>query len=276
MSLHNDDSKKLRIFLNLFSTRVNLLDINTRNEIINQKRYIYFLLLKKKGEKAHICICSLLRNENIHKVLKILLSLCKDSNLFLFFKNEKNKNDNETKRCIRNILYCSNKLMIKNRAYVRNNFIHIFGKKYIDLIETNYHLIDDNINQLLNKYTFSSTEIGQAQNNIIIQMNKKRENINNNMMTMIDAENIKTCICNFCKYSQTEKYNDFYNNENIYYSNHNPSLNLNKSHIEQIVDLYKNKSEKVYDEEQNKILQKMEKQIISTLNKKLLNKSLDV
>ncbi|KOB61786.1 hypothetical protein PFHG_03522, partial [Plasmodium falciparum HB3] len=61
----------------------------------------------------------MLRNENIHKVLKILLSLCKDSNLFLFFKNEKNKKDNETMRCIRNILYLiRNKLMINNRAYV--------------------------------------------------------------------------------------------------------------------------------------------------------------
>ncbi|ETW30277.1 hypothetical protein PFAG_03545 [Plasmodium falciparum Santa Lucia] len=214
----------------------------------------------------------MLRNENIHKVLKILLSLCKDSNLFLFFKNEKNKKDNETMRCIRNILYCSNKLMINNRAYVRNNFIHIFGKKYIDLIETNYHLIDDNINQLLNKYTFSSSEIGQAQNNIIIQMNKKGENINNNMMTIIDPTNIKTCICNFCKYAKREKYNDFYNNENIFFSDHNRSLNLNKNHIKQIVELYKNKSEKVYDEEQIIILQKMEKQIISTLNEKLLNK----
>ncbi|SOV23494.1 conserved Plasmodium protein, unknown function [Plasmodium sp. DRC-Itaito] len=274
MSLHNEACKKLGIFLNLFSMRVNLLVINTRNEIINQKRYIYFLLLNKKGEKAHIAICCMLRNENNHNVLKILLSLCKDSNLFLFFENEKNKKDEETKRCIRNILYCSNKLMIKNRAYVRNNFIHIYGKKYIDLIENNYDLIDDNINQLLNKYTFSSTEIGQAKNNIIIQMNKKKkENINNNnMMTMIDETNIKTCICNFCIYSKKEKYNDFYNNQNIYYSHHNPSLNLNKNHIEQILQLYKNNSEELYDEEQNIILQTMEKQIITTLYEKLLNK----
>ncbi|CRG96472.1 conserved Plasmodium protein, unknown function [Plasmodium gallinaceum] len=240
MMLNKDDSNNFCVFLNLFRARVNLLEIKKRNEISIQKKKIHHLLLNNEIEKAHANICIMLRNQNIIEVSKKLIALCTDFNSIMFLKKNIHNND-DIKKCLRNILYCSNKLNISNTENLRNNFIKIFGKKYIELIETNFILIDKNIISLINKYHFSYKEIEEVENMLLNEMDEP-----------INVR--KDCLCDTCNSIQ----------------NNNTLCNLNKKDILDIVNKYSQCAECILDNKKKNIFKSIEKQIILKLNKTLL------
>ncbi|CRH00293.1 conserved Plasmodium protein, unknown function [Plasmodium relictum] len=240
MLLNKDDSTKFSVFLNLFRARVNLLEIKKRNEIAIQKKKIHFMLLNNEIEKAHENICIMLRNDIIHEVCKKLITQCNDFNSIMFFKKKSDSSD-ELKKCLRNILYCSNKLNISNTENLRNNFIKIFGKKYIELIETDFILIDQNIISLINKYNFSYKEIEEVENMLLNKMN-------------IPINVRRHCFCETCNPTQ----------------NDNVLCDLNKNDILEIVNKYSQCAECIFDNKRKEIFKNIEKQLILKLNKNLL------
>ncbi|SBT77299.1 conserved Plasmodium protein, unknown function [Plasmodium ovale] len=245
MVLRDDNSKGFCIFLDLFKTRVNLLQIKKRNEIVMQKKNIYVFLLKGEVEKAHANICWMLRNEKVCTVCKKLIDLCNQSSFISFLSYRSSNNNNELKRCIRNILYCSNKLHISNGENLRLNFIKQFGKNFIEDIETDFQLLDMDICTLVNKYTFNYNEIRQVENTYLYEIN----------VPIKDQK--ERCLCRFCTYTTQKDYT-------IY--------DFKKNDIHNIVKIYSNYSECIYDKEKKNILKKIEKQLILKLDKALLQK----
>ncbi|KAI4838534.1 hypothetical protein MKS88_003017 [Plasmodium brasilianum] len=241
MMLHKEDLKPFCVFINLFKTRVNLLEIKKRNEIMMQKKHIYFFLLKGDKEKAHANICLMLRNERICQVCRKLINLCNESNSPLFLELRKDHKD-EVKKCIRNILYCSNKLNISNTENIRTNFIKHFGKKFIQVIETDFLLLDKNICSLINKFSFCYNEIKDVENSFLYEMK-------------IPINNEKDlCLCKFCNNSK----------------NSNAPYNFKLNDILETVNTYAQYAETVHDMNKKEIFKKIEKQVILKLNKSLL------
>ncbi|CAG9477214.1 conserved Plasmodium protein, unknown function [Plasmodium vivax] len=242
MPMGEEDSKRFGIFLNLFKARVNLLQIKSRTETTVQKKNIRFFLLNGKVEAAHESICRMLRNENICDVCKKLIALCNESTSLTGLNPRERENKKRLKKCIRNILYCANKLNISNKSNVRTHFISHFGKDFIENVEEDYLLLDRNMCAVINKYTFTHREIAQVQKNFLHEMELPTGN------------QTDPCHCKCCSFSP----------------NDGTLHDVQKNDILRIVNTYSTHAESVHDHEKKKILQDMEAQLIRKLSRTLL------
>ncbi|CAA9988443.1 conserved Plasmodium protein, unknown function [Plasmodium knowlesi strain H] len=240
-----EDTKKFCIFLNFFKERVNLLQIKSRTETMVHKKNILFFILNGHTEAAHGSICRMLRNENICHMCNKLIALCNESISLVGLNPLEHENKERLKKCIRNILYCANKLSIRNTSNVRTHFINHFGKYFIEHIEEDYLLLDKNMCEVINKYTFSHKEIAQVHKNICHEMG-------------IPANNqIDPCHCKCCSFSR--------NDDTLH--------TVQKNDIVRIVNTYSTHAETVHDNEKKKIFQDMEAQLIHKLSRTLLGKA---
>ncbi|GAB66693.1 hypothetical protein PCYB_094770 [Plasmodium cynomolgi strain B] len=242
MPMGEEDSKKFGIFLNLFKARVNLLQIKSRTETMAQKKNICFFLLNGQTEAAHESICWMLRNENICHICNKLIALCNESTSLTGLNPQERENKKRLKKCIRNILYCANKLNISNTSNVRTHFINHFGKDFIENVEEDYLLLDRNMCAVINKYTFSHKEIAQVQKNLCHEMELPTSN------------QIAPCHCKCCGFSP--------NDDTLHV--------VQKKDILRIVNTYSTHAESVHDHEKKKIFQDIEAQLIKKLNRTLL------
>ncbi|EUD67268.1 hypothetical protein C922_02418 [Plasmodium inui San Antonio 1] len=242
MPMGEEDSKRFGIFLNLFKSRVNLLQIKSRTETMVQKKNIRTFLLNGQTEAAHESICRMLRNENICHVCNKLIALCNESTSLAGLNPQNRENRIRLKKCIRNILYCTNKLNISNTSNVRTHFMNHFGKEFVENVEEDYLLLDTNMCAVINKYTFSHKEIAQVQKNFYHEMELPRSN------------HIDPCHCKCCGFSP----------------NDGTLHGIQKNDILRIVNTYSTHAESVHDHEKRKIFQDMEAQLIQKLNRTLL------
>ncbi|ETB57488.1 hypothetical protein YYC_04377 [Plasmodium yoelii 17X] len=226
------NSKNLCTFINLFTTRVILLESKKRNEAIMQRKQIYTYIINEDFEMTHKHICLILRNEIESLTCNILIRLCNE--LIWIINSQKNNNDIK-KKCIRNIFYCANKLNIGNTESLRLYMIKYFGNKFIENIETDYIILDKNICKLVNKYTFTRQEIRDMKNKLQDEMSIP---INNK---------IKQCFCNFCINPQTS----------FTFSKLNKHENITS-----IAQQYSHYAENIYDAEKKEILAEIEKKLI--------------
>ncbi|KJP90310.1 hypothetical protein AK88_00158 [Plasmodium fragile] len=242
MPMGEEDSKKFGIFLNLFKARVNLLQIKSRTETTVQKKNILFFLLNGQMEAAHESICRMLRNENVCYLYNKLIALCNESTSLAGINTPERENKKRLKKCIRNILYCANKLNISNTSNVRTHFINHFGKDFIEHVEEDYLLLDRNMCEVINKYTFSHKEIAQVQKNFCHEMELPTIN------------QIGPCHCACCSFT----------------TNDGTLPPVQKKDILRIVNTYSTHAESVHDHEKKKIFQDMEAQLIQKLSRTLL------
>ncbi|CAD2092203.1 conserved Plasmodium protein, unknown function [Plasmodium vinckei brucechwatti] len=228
------NSKNLCTFINLFTTRVILLENKKRNEAIMQRKQIYIYIINEDLKNIHKHICLILRNEIECLACNILIGLC---NELISLLNSKNNNSDIKKRCIRNIFYCANKLNIGNTESLRLYMIKYFGSKFIEDIETNYVILDKNICKLINKYTFTNQEIRDMINKLQHEMGIP---INNK---------IEQYFSTFCTISKT-----------------NFTLSTLSKHesIISIAQQYSEYAENIYDAEKKEILAEIEKKLILT------------
>ncbi|ANQ08185.1 Uncharacterized protein PCOAH_00027560 [Plasmodium coatneyi] len=244
MPMGQEDSKRFGIFLNLFKARVNLLQIKSRTETMVQKKNILFFILNGQTEAAHESICRMLRNENICHICSKLIALCNESTSLAGLNHQKSENKKRLRKCIRNILYCANKLSISNTSNVRTHFMNHFGKDFIEKVEEDYLLLDRNMCDVINKYTFSHKEIAQVHKTFCHEMELPTNN------------QIDPCHCKCCKFSPKDG-----------------TLHaVQKNDILRIVHTYSTHAESVHDLEKKKIFQDMEAQLIQKLSRTLLGR----